>query len=445
MLRSGSSAAAIELPLQIDTAAHRERPRRPSPLDGRVVRADPVFVGASMRHAIEAFGSVPDLRYLAVVDASGAPVGALPEPLVRDFLFSPFGHALLANPGYSHGLRHLVRDCPTAEADAPIEGLVAAYGTIDEAEGLILTRGGRYWGLLPSQALLRMAADMATARNQRLEAAFKLFRQDAIAFGHTLTEAAGEIGSGAAGAADRAQMDGRQAIAVAAASKQSADGIAEISDSSAMVADQVKAVESQLVRAKAIVGETVTRVEDSAMKTQGLGLAANEIGSVVGVISDIARTVDLLAMNASIEAVRAGEAGRGFAVVAVEVKSLAAQVARAADQVGARIGSVRDAIIDTAASHRLINEIVGALDGIAASILGSAMEQSTATMQIAASAEDAAVASAQITSHVADISERAAAAEQVARRMAGVAEALTGTAGQLQARVDAFLTEVLAA
>ena len=166
---------------------------------------------------------------------------------------------------------------------------------------------------------------------------------------------------------------------------------------------------------------------------------------MAGVISDIARTVDLLAMNASIEAVRAGEAGRGFAVVAAEVKSLAAQVARAADQVGARIGSVRDAIIDTAASHRLINEIVGALDGIAASILGSAMEQSTATMQIAASAEDAAVASAQITSHVADMGERAAAAEQVARRMAGVAEALTGTAGQLQARVDAFLTEVLAA
>ena len=116
MLRSGSSAAAIELPLHIETATRRERPRRPSPLDGRVVRADPVFVGASMRNAIEAFGSVPNLRYLAVVDASGAPVGALPEPLVRDFLFSPFGHALLANPGYSHGLRHLVRDCPTAGA-----------------------------------------------------------------------------------------------------------------------------------------------------------------------------------------------------------------------------------------------------------------------------------------------------------------------------------------
>lgn len=85
-------------------------------------------------------------------------------------------------------------------------------------------------------------------------------------------------------------------------------------------------------------------VERSAEEIQKLGVRAEEIGSIVKVITDITGQTNLLALNASIEAVRAGEQGRGFAVVAEEVKNLAQRSAEQAKIITDIVSGIQDAI-----------------------------------------------------------------------------------------------------
>src|SRR3546814_11700578 len=76
---------------------------------------------------------------------------------------------------------------------------------------------------------------------------------------------------------------------------------------------------------------------------QGLAEAAQKIGEVVNLITDIASQTNLLALNATIEAARAGDAGKGFAVVASEVKNLANETAKATEEIPGQINSLQAA------------------------------------------------------------------------------------------------------
>ena len=81
----------------------------------------------------------------------------------------------------------------------------------------------------------------------------------------------------------------------------------------------------------------------TAEKMRRLSEGAQQIGTVIDLINNIAGQTNLLALNATIEAARAGEAGRGFAVVASEVKSLAEQTAKATAEIAGQIGDIQGA------------------------------------------------------------------------------------------------------
>lgn len=186
------------------------------------------------------------------------------------------------------------------------------------------------------------------------------------------SETSGAIRAAVTGAEDTASQIERTSgdlVATAAAAEELSMSIEEI--------DRAANTSLEAVR------NAVDRAGSAEEQINSLVDAVKSIGSVAGLISEIADQTNLLALNATIEAARAGEAGRGFAVVAQEVKSLAAQTARATQDIGSRIAVIEEAVARSAGA---IGDVSGRLDEVShmAGTIGAAVsQQKVSTEEIA--------------------------------------------------------------
>ncbi|PAU86560.1 chemotaxis protein [Pseudomonas sp. WN033] len=208
------------------------------------------------------------------------------------------------------------------------------------------------------------------------------------------------------------------------------------------LANHGKVVASKTRDAIELLSESVN---SAASVSAQLASDAKEIGTVVDVIKGIAEQTNLLALNAAIEAARAGEQGRGFAVVADEVRALASRTADSTEQIHGLIANLQQAAQRAVDTMRAGNEQaeVGvaqvieadeALDGIRAAI----ERINDMANQIASAAEEQSAVAEEINRNVVNIATLSDTTADQAQRSASLSQELAGTAANQAALVERF-------
>ena len=267
-----------------------------------------------------------------------------------------------------------------------------------------------------------------------------------------VSSAAAKVNVTAERIATGAEEVAAQAATVATASEEMSATSGDIAQNCLMAAEGAQRASKSAQSGAAVVeytvkvmGQIAEKVQESAKTVESLGARSDQIGAIIGTIEDIADQTNLLALNAAIEAARAGEQGRGFAVVADEVRALAERTSRATREISEMIkaiqnetkgavtameqgvNQVENGTIEAAKSGEALQDILQQINDVAMQV-----------NQIATAAEEQTATTSEISSNMMQITEVVQQTSHGAQESATAATQLNGNAEELQRLVRQF-------
>lgn len=271
------------------------------------------------------------------------------------------------------------------------------------------------------------------------------FEQSVQSVVKTVSSAATELQSSAQALSTTSEEASRQATAVAAAAEQATSNVQTVASAAEELTSSITEIGRQVAQATTVAQRAVENARSSDQSVQGLADAAQRIGDVVKLISDIAGQTNLLALNATIEAARAGEAGKGFAVVASEVKTLANQTAKATEEISQQVTAIQNATQSAVQEIRRISETITEISNISTTVAAAVEEQGAATQEIARNVQQAAAGTSEVSSNIVGVKRASGEAGAASTQVLGAAGELSKQSEILRTEVDRFIARVRAA
>jgi methyl-accepting chemotaxis protein len=251
------------------------------------------------------------------------------------------------------------------------------------------------------------------------------------------TNAVGEIALGTSHMADNAKSMTESALtleqnssSVAAAAEQALANTQTVAKASSQLAASIAQLSSQVSSSRELTRKAVVASSEAQTTIAKLSDAADRVGAVTSLISEIAGQTNLLALNATIEAARAGEAGRGFAVVASEVKSLAEQTAKATSEISQQIAEIQESTRASVASIGAIGEVIRNVETVSSSIADSIGAQNKVTVEISRTVEETSIAAREVATQIASVSREVS---EAGRRSSDIRDGSTDIANKVEA------------
>lgn len=280
------------------------------------------------------------------------------------------------------------------------------------------------------------------ARAARVDALVNTFDSTARDLISSLETAATQMDTTSQSMLNIANQTNHQSSTVASAAIQAGANVQNVASAAEELSASIREISQQMSKSSNYANKALDSVITAQETIGRLSVAGDKINQVVGLITEIAEQTNLLALNATIEAARAGEAGKGFAVVASEVKSLASQTQKATDDIAAMVRDVQEQTQQAVAVITNVGKAISDLSETTSAVAAAVEEQTSATQEISRNVQEAANGTDEVNNGITQVSDDARESGDAAGNVMAMSKALSKQSQQMKNSIESFLTEI---